>query len=97
VALELELDDELTREGWVREIVHGIQGARRDAGLEVSDRIVLTVAGDERLVGAVRAHEDYVAGETLAIEVSYEELDGDAQTLVVDGAGLRIGVAVAAG
>jgi isoleucyl-tRNA synthetase len=56
---------------------------------------VLTVDGDERLVGAVRAHEDYVAGETLAVKVSYEELDGDAQTLVVDGAGLRIGVAVA--
>ena len=77
VALELEIDDELRIEGWAREIVRAVQAARRDAGLDVTDRIALTLDGDEALLGAARAHQDYIAGETLAVQVSYESLDGD--------------------
>ena len=94
VALELEIDDDLRREGWAREIVHAVQAARRDAGLEVSDRIVLTLDGDEELIGAAHAHEDYIAGETLATEVSYESLNG-AAPVEIDGRELRVGVALA--
>jgi Domain of unknown function (DUF5915) len=43
-----------------------VQDARKQAGLEVSDRIVLTVSGDERVEGAVREHRDYIMSETLA-------------------------------
>ena len=46
VALELEIDESLRVEGWAREIVHAIQGARRDADLDISDRIALTLDGD---------------------------------------------------
>ena len=42
VALNLELDDELRREGLAREVVHAVQNARKDAGLNVEDRIALT-------------------------------------------------------
>jgi isoleucyl-tRNA synthetase len=94
VALELEIDDDLRREGWAREIVHAVQAARRDAGLEVSDRIVLTLDGDEELVGAARAHQDYIAGETLATRVSYEAINGAAPA-EIDGRELRVGVALA--
>jgi isoleucyl-tRNA synthetase len=94
VALELEIDIELQVEGWAREIVHAIQAARRDAGLEVSDRIALSLSGDEDLLGAARAYEDYIAGETLATEISYESLDG-AAPIQIDGRELRIGVALA--
>jgi isoleucyl-tRNA synthetase len=94
VALELEVDDELLVEGWAREIVHAVQAARRHAGLEVTDRISLTLAGDEALVGAARAHERYIAGETLATAVSYESLDG-AQPVTIDGRPLKVGVALA--
>jgi len=72
VALELEIDIELQVEGWAREIVHAVQAARRDAGLEVSDRIELTLSGDEDLLLAARAHQDYIAGETLATRIAYE-------------------------
>jgi isoleucyl-tRNA synthetase len=92
VALELAVDDELRVEGWVREIVHAIQAARRDAGLEVSDRIVLTLGGDEALIDAARSHEPYVAGETLAVQVNYEAPDGS-EPVQVDGRELRVGVA----
>jgi isoleucyl-tRNA synthetase len=94
VALELDLDEELLVEGWAREIVHAIQAARRDAGLEVTDRIVLTLDGDEDLVGAARVHQDYIAGETLATDVSYEALNG-AAPVKIDGRELKVGVALA--
>ncbi len=94
VALALEIDDDLRREGWAREIVHAVQATRRDAGLEVSDRIVLTLDGDEELVGAARAHQDYIAGETLATQVSYESLNG-AAPVEIDGRELRVGIALA--
>src|SRR3954449_13411023 len=72
VALNLELDAELRREGLAREVVHAVQGARKNAGLDVEDRIELTLGGDEELLAATRAREDYVAGETLATSVVYD-------------------------
>ena len=57
VALQLELDDELRREGLAREIVHAVQNARKEAGLEITDRIELGLGGDEELIAAARAHE----------------------------------------
>ncbi|HET9591700.1 MAG TPA: isoleucine--tRNA ligase [Solirubrobacterales bacterium] len=71
VALQLELDDELRREGLAREIVHAVQIARKDAGLEITDRIALTLDGDEDLLAAAQAHQDYLANEVLATSVSY--------------------------
>jgi isoleucyl-tRNA synthetase len=94
VALALEIDDSLRVEGWAREIVRAVQNARQAAGFEVSDRIVLTLDGDEKLLGAARSYQDYIAGETLATEVGYENLDG-AQPVSIDGRALKIGVAVA--
>ena len=93
VALELELDEELRREGLARDIVRAVQLARQQAGLEVTDRIALTLDGDGTLIDAARAHEEYIAGETLATSVSYESLDG-AEPVQIDGRDLRIGVAV---
>jgi len=90
VALALEVDDELRREGLAREVVHAIQGARRDAGLDVSDRISLTLGGDEELLAAARAHENYISGETLATSIGY---DGAAEAAaLVEGRELRIGL-----
>jgi isoleucyl-tRNA synthetase len=70
VALDLAIDEELREEGRAREIVHAVQAARKAAGLEVEDRIELALDGDEALTRAARAHRDYVAGETLAIELA---------------------------
>jgi isoleucyl-tRNA synthetase len=90
VALSLELDEELRREGLAREIVHAVQNARRDAGLDVTDRIELVLGGDAELLDAARAHEAYLAGETLATSVGY---DGDsAAATKIEGRDLRIGV-----
>ena len=94
VALQLELDDELRREGLAREIVHAVQNARKAAGLEITDRIDLALAGDPDLLDAAREHEPYLSGEVLATSIAY---DGDAAaaanvTATIDGHELSIGV-----
>ncbi|MGZ4307590.1 MAG: DUF5915 domain-containing protein, partial [Solirubrobacteraceae bacterium] len=95
VALELEIDDDLRREGWAREIVHAVQAARRDAGLEITDRIALTLDGDAGLIDAAQERESYIAQETLATRVSYESLDGAVDPVRIDGLQLRVAVALA--
>jgi isoleucyl-tRNA synthetase len=92
VALELSLDDALRREGLAREVVHAVQNARKAAGLNVEDRIALTLAGDAELLDAARAHEPYVAGETLATRVEYAD-NGAGEAATIEGRELRIAVA----
>jgi isoleucyl-tRNA synthetase len=94
VALELDLDDELRREGLAREVVRAVQEARKQAGLEVSDRIVLALGGDEELLAAAREHEAYIAGETLATSVDYGA-DGAGEKATIEGRELTIAVSKA--
>jgi isoleucyl-tRNA synthetase len=91
VALDLEVDDELRRETLAREIVHAVQAARKGAGLRVEDRIALTLGGDDALLEAARAHEDYVTSETLAVELTYDGA-GVATRTEVEGLELVVGV-----
>jgi isoleucyl-tRNA synthetase len=94
VALELALDEDLVREGRAREIVHAIQSERRSAGLEISDRIALDLAGDDQLLAAAREHERYVSGETLATSVSYgERALAHSEGVTIDGLALQIALA----
>ncbi len=67
VALDLELDEALRREGHAREIVHAVQNARKTAGLQVEDRIELSLTGARGLIEAAESHRDYLTGETLAV------------------------------
>ena len=90
VALNLELDDELRREALAREIVHAVQAARKDAGLNVEDRIALTLGGDGELLDAAREHEQYLARETLATSLSFDGADGAGAD--IGGRELRISV-----
>jgi isoleucyl-tRNA synthetase len=71
VVLDTVVTPELAREGLGRDVVRLIQQARRDAGLEVSDRITLTLDAPEPVVDAVSEHETFVAGEVLATSVRY--------------------------
>jgi isoleucyl-tRNA synthetase len=92
VALNLELDDGLRREGLAREVVHAVQAARKNAGLNVEDRIALTLGGDEELLAAAREHERYVAGETLATSVDYDGAELQSASAEIEGRRLLIGV-----
>jgi isoleucyl-tRNA synthetase len=92
VALNLELDDDLRREGLAREVVHAVQGARKSAGLNVEDRIALTLGGDDELLEATRTHEQYVAGETLATTVSYDRAEAGGESAEIEGRPLLMSV-----
>src|ERR1700709_300077 len=89
VALQLELDDELRREGLAREIVHAVQNARKPGALDISARIELSLGGDDELIAAAQAHEPYIAAEVLATSVAYGATDGltvrgDGRDLAID-------------
>ena len=69
VALDPALDEELRSEGVARELVNRIQRLRKDAGLEITDRIELRISGEGPVAQAVDAHGAFIAGETLAVSV----------------------------
>jgi isoleucyl-tRNA synthetase len=66
VAMDTRLTPELADEGVAREIVHRLQNLRKAAGLEISDRVVATVSGWDRLGAVLAVHGDYIRAETLA-------------------------------
>ena len=65
-------------EGRARDLVRLVQQARRDADLDVSDRIELTITATDAWLDAVVTHGDLIAGETLATSLNTVRLDGDA-------------------
>ena len=67
-ALDTTLTDELILEGAVREMIRSVQDARKQAGLEVSDRIILGVSGTAGVEKALAVHRDYLMAEALAVE-----------------------------
>jgi isoleucyl-tRNA synthetase len=91
VALDVSLDEALRREGLAREVVHAVQNARKQAGLDVADRIALALGGDEELLAAVHEHEDYVTGETLATSLDLGDA-ADGERSEIEGRALMIGV-----
>ena len=74
-ALDTNLNETLIDEGMAREIVRSVQDARKQAGLEVADRIRLGVSGSDAVEKALAKHRDYVMAETLAIEWAVDQAD----------------------
>ncbi|MDO5738964.1 MAG: isoleucine--tRNA ligase [Ornithinimicrobium sp.] len=68
VVLDTEVTPDLAREGLARDLVRAVQGARKDAGLQISDRISLTVVGDDEVWQAATEHQKLVMDETLAVQ-----------------------------
>ncbi len=79
VALETTLSPELRREGWAREIVSRIQNLRKDAGLEVTDRIVVTYQLPEAAAAALDDFAEYIRSETLAVSLDAAALPATAE------------------
>jgi isoleucyl-tRNA synthetase len=77
LAVDPTLTPELKQEGLAREVVNRVQKLRKDSGLEVADRIRLGVLGPSELVVAVERFRDFVAGETLAVEIVADSLTGE--------------------
>jgi isoleucyl-tRNA synthetase len=78
VALDIEVTEELEIEGRARDLVRLVQQARRDADLDVSDRIELEVTAGDVWIDAIEAHRELIAGETLATSLQTHRV-GDAE------------------
>lgn len=99
VVLDTEVTPELAQEGLARDIVRAVQQARRDAGLDVSDRISLTVTGGQLVWEATVAHQALIVEETLAAQFgsapqleALPSRDDVVETAVGDGQPVRIKV-----
>jgi isoleucyl-tRNA synthetase len=89
--LDIEVTPELEAEGLARDIVRAVQQARRDAQLDVSDRIVLTLGVDEATKAQVATHEGLIAGETLAVSVVWDT--AAERTIAIEGTLINVSVA----
>ena len=76
VALEVELTDELRNEGMARELINRIQNLRKDGGLEITDRIKVTVSDAEPVKKAVESFGDYIQTQVLADSIALADNDG---------------------
>ncbi|MBQ7471735.1 MAG: class I tRNA ligase family protein, partial [Prevotella sp.] len=76
VALEVELTDELRREGMARELINRIQNLRKETGLEITDRVKVTIAPNEQTDAAIAAYGEYIKGQVLADIIEIAPNDG---------------------
>ncbi|MGA1773193.1 MAG: isoleucine--tRNA ligase, partial [Flavobacteriaceae bacterium] len=73
VALDISLSESLVNEGIARELVNRIQNLRKDSGLEVTDKILLNIEGDEAIEKAVNENREYIMNETLCEQLEIKE------------------------
>ena len=92
IEISKQLTPELKREGLMREVIRHVQSARKKAGLQVDDRIMLQLTtNDEQLHQAIDEHAEVIAAETLAV---FGKVHDNQSTVTVEGAGLEIALAV---
>jgi len=83
IDLDTELDAELIRSGYAREMVNRIQRYRKDLGFKVTDRIAVRYGGDAELLTAAAAHAEYISSETLAVSfLADPALEGGQQVTI---------------
>ncbi len=94
VALDITLTDELRAEGVARELINRIQNIRKDADFAVTDKIRVEIESKELAAKALAAHADYIASQTLAVEIKSAATPAGAVVADsdIDGETLRIGV-----
>lgn len=77
VLLDTTVTEPLQQEGLARDVIRVVQQARKDAGLDVSDRIHLSLYGDDSTVSALQVHGDLISAETLATRITVAEFSPD--------------------
>ena len=86
VVYDLTITPELKREGLMREIVRHVQSARKQAGLQIDDRIVLSISSDDPEISqAVDAFADVIKAETLAVELNFAADESEKYDAKIEG------------
>ena len=76
VALEVDLTDELKREGMARELINRIQNLRKETGFEITDRIIVTVSPNEEATAAIHSFGEFIKNQVLANSILVAENNG---------------------
>ncbi len=76
VALEVELTEELKKEGMARELINRIQNLRKETGFEITDRIIVTIAPNEETTAAINAFGELIKTQVLANDIIIAENKG---------------------
>ncbi|MBR6116821.1 MAG: isoleucine--tRNA ligase [Paludibacteraceae bacterium] len=90
IALDIELTDELVEEGLARELINRIQNLRKQSGLEITDRIRVTIQDVEVIHNAVLHCNDYIASQVLATKLDLTTNDQLPTTIEMDGQNIQI-------
>ena len=77
VALDVELTDELLKEGMARELINRIQNMRKEMGLEITDRIRVTIAQNHKVEDSISIYKEYVQTQVLADDITVDDNDGE--------------------
>ncbi len=85
IALDITLTDELINEGIARELINRIQNIRKSSGLEITDRIQVSVSGNEAIEYAISQHKAYIASQVLAQNIVVTENLTNATEVDFDG------------
>ena len=92
VALDITIDDKLRAEGLSRELVNRVQNVRKDIGLEVTDRINLSISAVENISVQLQENLEYIRTQTLAENVDWQD-DAEAVEIELDeGVSVRVHV-----
>jgi isoleucyl-tRNA synthetase len=83
-ALDTQITDGLRLEGYAREIINRVQNVRKKSGFEITQRIQLGIWGSPAVVTAAAAHEQRIASEVLASEVTISDAAASGETFVID-------------
>ena len=92
VALDVTLNDALIEEGFVREVVNKLQTMRKDAGFSVTDKIHVTCRTAEKLRRIIEANAATIAGDVLALSLSFNEPEGYVKEWNINGESAAFGV-----
>jgi isoleucyl-tRNA synthetase len=84
VALDISLTEDLINEGIARELVNRIQNIRKDAGLEVTDKIDISFLADDDLKERIENNIAYIRSETLGEEIHFPQVMTDGTEIVFD-------------
>ncbi|MGN0033188.1 MAG: isoleucine--tRNA ligase [Candidatus Limimorpha sp.] len=80
VALDITITPDLYEEGLAREIINRVQNMRKEKGLEVTDKIMLSIEKNDDILKSVERFGEYICSETLATLQLVDAMDGDAET-----------------
>ncbi|MBQ6286701.1 MAG: isoleucine--tRNA ligase [Bacteroidales bacterium] len=99
IALDIQISDDLRKEGIARELINRIQNLRKDSGFEVTDKIEVIIFADgsvrDEIAAALSSYVEYVSAQTLALSIGVKDLEEaspEAVEVEWDEGALRIGL-----